>query len=226
MASPDCTILFLTANRVPDGWATFQKEKLLEAANGKPIITLSRKPLSWGINVLDTEPASISNIYFQMLRGAKLATTRYVAVAEDDCLYPPDHFDHQPEDNVFAYNENRFNIFTWGRSMYCFKKRVSNSTLVANRELVIKALEERFAKYPKGTPTAYTGELGRKNIEGKLGLPHYPMTFFETYYSVVRVDHQLGIDTLSQSRRKGAGMLKSFEIPHWGKAKSIIEKFK
>ncbi len=216
----------LTANRVPDGWANFHKEKLLEAAQGKPIITISRKPLDWGINVLDTEPQSISNIYFQLLRGAKLASTRYIGVAEDDCLYPPEHFDYKPSDDAFYYNENRFNIFTWGRSMFCYKKRVSNSTLIANRELVVKALEERFAKWPQGTPTGNTGELGRDNIADKLGLPHYETKLFETYYSVVRVDHQLGVDRLSRSRRKGPGMLKSYEIPYWGTAKGIVQKFK
>ena len=93
MEPGDITIIMLTANRVPKGWAQFHKEKLLEAANGAPIITISREPLNWGINILQTEPYGISNIYWQLLKGAKAADTGYVGVAEDDILYPRVHFD-------------------------------------------------------------------------------------------------------------------------------------
>ena len=64
----DLTIIFLTANRVPKQWAAFHKEKLLEAAAGKPIITISREPLDWGTNVLQTEKYGASNIYWQLRR--------------------------------------------------------------------------------------------------------------------------------------------------------------
>lgn len=227
MASSNCTLLLITANNLPQKWADFHRQKLLEAAQGKPIIAMSRKPLNWPSQcLLDTQPQSISNIYYQMLQGAKTASTHYVAVVEDDTIYPPEHFDYQPSDDVFAYNINRFNVFTWGRSMYHYKNRVSNSTLVCNRELMVKALEERFSKYPDGTPTGITGELGRDNIANKLGLPHYPLTTFETYFSVVRVDHQWGVDTLSRSRRKGPGMLKAYDLPLWGRAKDLVAMFK
>lgn len=221
----DLTILFLTANQVPEKWAAFQKEKLLGAAAGKPIITISQKPLDWGQNLLQDKPVGISNIYYQMLRGARLAKTKYIGIAEDDCLYPPDHFDYHPPDDAFAYNKNRFNVFTWGRSMYHHKTRIANCTLVANRELVIGALEERYTRFPEGTRVGVTGELGRTIVENNLGLTHYKMIEFETYYSVIKVDHQFGVDQLAKTRRKGPGVLKSLEIPYWGKAKDVISKF-
>ena len=223
MEPNDSTIIFLTANKVPKAWAAFHKEKLLEAAAGKPIITISREPLDWGINVLQTETYGASNIYFQLLKGAKMASTDYIAVAEDDALYPKEHFDYRPAPDTFAYNMNRFNLFTWGRPTYSWKNRMGNFTLVAPTKLAIEALEERFAKYPNGTPV--TGELGRPNVAEKLGLTPRKSAWFTTEISVVHIDHELGIDTLARTHRKGMGILRSYEIPYWGRAKDLIGKF-
>ena len=226
MGSNDITIIMLTANRVPEKWAQFHKERLLEAANGAPIIIISREKVDWGINLIDAEDYQISNIYFQLLRGAKEAKTEFIAVAEDDTLYPKEHFEFRPPEDCVAYNKNRFNVFRWSKvPTYFWKDRVSNATLVAPRKLVIEALEERFEKYPNGTPERYTGELGRANIEDNLGLTKRKMIWFETEFSIIRVDHEKGIDRLSQTHRKGMGPLKAYDIPLWGKAEDIIKQF-
>ncbi len=226
MEPNDITIIMLTANRVPKRWAEYHKEKLIEAAGNSPIITLSREPLDWGINLLDREPYKISNIYFQLLRGAKTATSDYIAVAEDDTLYPKEHFEYRPPADTFAYNMNRFGIFRWSRiPTYFWKDRISNSTLIAPRSLLIEALEERFYKYPDGTPPHFTGELGRPNIEEKLGLNKRKTSWFSTEVSVVRIDHELGIDRLSRTHRKGMGILRAYDIPYWGRAEDIVKKF-
>lgn len=226
MESSDITIIMLTAGRVPKKWAEFHKQKLIEAAGSSPIITISREPLDWGINMLQTEPYGISNIYYQLLRGAKEATTDYIGVAEDDILYPKEHFEYRPPLDTFAYNMNRFNVFTWGKPTYFWKNRMGNSTLIAPRKLTIEALEERFNKYPNGTPGGFTGELGRSNIEDKLGVTHRKSTWFSTEISIVKIDHELGIDRLARTHRKGMGILRAYDIPYWGKAEDIIKKFK
>ena len=225
MESSNLTIIMLTASRVPAKWVQFHKKKLIEAAGTSPIITISREPLDWGTNLLDTEKYGISNIYFQLLRGTKKAKTEFVAVAEDDTLYPKEHFEYRPPSDTFAYNKNRLGLFRWGKPTYFWKDRISNSTLIAPRKLAIEALEERFAKYPDGTPSYYTGELGRPNIEDKLKVSHRKSTWFTTELSVVRVDHELGIDRLSRTHRKAMGILRSYDIPHWGKAEDIVKKF-
>ena len=226
MIPSDITIIMLTASRVPKKWAAVHKQKLIEAADGSPIITISREPLDWGQNIIDTQEYTISNIYFQLLQGAKAATTEYIAVAEDDTLYPKEHFQFRPPEDSFAYNQNRFGVFRWSKTpTYFWKDRISNSTLIAPRKLAIEALEERFAKYPQGTPGGLTGELGRSNIEDKLGVKRQKAIWFQTEISVVRIDHELGIDKLSQSHRKGMGILRAYDIPYWGKASDIVEKF-
>lgn len=222
----DLTIIMLTANRVPRKWAEFHKEKLIEAAGDSPIITISMEPLDWGINLLQTEEYGISNIYFQLLKGAKVATTEYIAVAEDDTLYPKEHFEFRPPLDTFAYNMNKFGVFRWSRiPTFFWKNRMKNSTLVAPRKLTIEALEERFNKYPKGTPPGFTGELGRNNIEDKLGVTRRKSVWFSTEISIIAIDHELGIDRLARTHRKGMGILRAYDIPYWGKAEDIVKEF-
>lgn len=226
MATGDITIIFLTVNRVPKLWAEFHKEKLFEAADGAPVITISREPMDWGRNLPQTGPAGASNIYFQLLRGAKAADTDYIGVAEDDVLYPREHFAYRPLPDTFAYNQNRFNVFTWGRPTYFWKDRMINATLIAPRLLVQEALEERFSKYPDGTPDYFTGELGRAKVEEKLEVTHRKSMWFSTETSIVKVDHEYGIDRLATTHRKARGILRAYDIPHWGKAEDIVKKFK
>src|SRR4030042_5521139 len=96
----DLTIIMLTINQLPPFWTEFQKQTLLEAAGDIPIITISKTPMDWGrfnvTNILQEVPEDmwerVLNVYRQILRGAELATTPYVAIVEDDCLYPKDHF--------------------------------------------------------------------------------------------------------------------------------------
>src|SRR5947208_2154196 len=107
--SKDLTAIYLTASALPDHFAEHGRKVLMEAMGGGPIISVSRKPLQFGDRqLLDDRPKCLSNIYFQMLRAAKLAATEYVATAEDDCLYHASHFTFfRPKPDEFAYDQNR-----------------------------------------------------------------------------------------------------------------------
>lgn len=222
----DLTCIFLTVNKVPEQWAQFQKETLLKALDGYPVITMSMKPLDWGTNVLQDGEISASNVYRQLLRGAKLATTKYIAVAEDDALYPREHFhSFRPKDDEFGYNFSRWGIFSWGIPTYFWCDRISNLTLIANRELVIEALEERFAKYPEGTPNAQTGELGRYKRQMDLGTTNYKAVAFYTTVPVVNFSHPEALCTFEQRKRKRLGFVRAYDIPYWDHAKDLQARF-
>ena len=140
------TAIFLTQNEVPKKWMEFHNKTLLESLNGTPLITMSRKPMNLGINILQDKPKSLSNIYWQLLRGAKIATTDYIAVVEDDTLYPHEHFLQRPSRNKIGYNMNHWSLFTWGEPIYSWRNRRGNYSMLSYRKLVIEALEERFKK--------------------------------------------------------------------------------
>lgn len=219
----DLTILYLSASLIPEKFAEYQRKTLKEAAGNYPIISLSRKPLDFGINIIQVGPKCLDTIYREMLRGAKLATTPYIAVAEDDTFYPKEHFTFfRPPLDTFAYNQNRFALFTWGVPTYNWRNRKTNATLIAPRELLIEALEERFKKYPEHIPEKIVGELGRGMVERNLGVTLRKSVEVFSEVSVIQITHDHGSDPRALRHRKALGPIKAYDIPHWGKAKDLI----
>lgn len=215
----DLTIIFLTVNKVPKHWADYQKSILLEAVGNAPIITISKEPVDWGTNLIQSEEPSVNNIYRQILRGAKLATTPYIAIAEDDTLYHADHFKFRPPLDTYGYDMHRWGLFTWGKPTFYYKDRISNAAMIAPRELVIKSLEERFEKYPN----TQIGELGKEkgttlNRRNTVGYwPDTGMIFFS---------HINSLDPTEQHKSKKMGTVQAYEIPYWGRAEQLVQNWR
>lgn len=214
----DLTIIFLTVNKVPEAWAGYHKSVLLEAIGDTPVITISKKPMDWGINLIQDAESSVSNIYKQVLRGAKLATTPYIAIAEDDTLYHKSHFEFRPPMDTFAYDFHRWGLFTWGTPTYYHKARISNAAMIAPRELVIESLEARFEMYPENK----IGELGKEKgtkLDRKNTMHYWPkvgMIFFS---------HRNSLDPTEQHKSKKMGVVQAFDISYWGKAEDLVKHF-
>lgn len=208
----DLTLLFITAGKVPEKWKAFHAEQLAKLPY--PMITLR-----------DEEKMGYEMIYKRMLEGAKQATTPYVAIIEDDVLYPPEHFKFRPPLDTFAYNQHRWALFTWGVPTYNWRNRKSNCSLIAPRELMIEALEERFAKWPNGIPKEWCGELGRENVERWLGVTPRKSIEWHSTVAVVQINHDSGSEDRQQRHRKDLGPIRAFDIPVWGKASELIKKY-
>ena len=209
----DLTIIFLTVNKVPEKWAAYHKSVLLEAIGDSPIITISKEPLDWGLNLIQDAEPSVNNIYQQILRAAKLATTPYIAIAEDDTLYYKDHFAFRPELDTFAYDGHRWGLFTWGKPFYYHKDRISNAAMIAPRELAIEALEERFSKYP----VSNLGELGKE--KGKVSERKTKIFWPDT--GMVYFSHVNSLDGTEQRKTKRPGVVQAYDIRHWGRAEEL-----
>jgi hypothetical protein len=216
----DLTVLYVTANEMPDQWMDYQIDRLLEAVRTSAIISLSREPMDLGTNLLDPEETkSYWNIYSQMLRGALLADTPFVAMAEDDVLYSREHFtEFRPPMDKVSYNRARWSLFSWD-PMYCLRQRVSNCSLIAPRELLIEALQEREDKYPNGND--YAGEVGRPIVERRLGVTRRQAVDWYSTVPVIQLNHPNGIDETQQRKWKKHGQIKAYDIPHWGKSMEI-----
>jgi len=222
----DLTIIYLTASAIPKNFAEYQRKVLFEAIGDYPLISISREPLEFGQNLLDDGVRGTDNIYRQMLRAAKIAETDYVAVAEDDVLYPKEHFTfYRPDKDTFAYNQNRFALFNWGTPTYSWRNRKSNCTLIAPRKLMIEALEERFAKYPDPIPAERVGELGRERVEKNLGVTLRKSIEVFSEISVIQINHRDGSDPTQKRRSKNLGPMKAYDIPFWGKAADLIKHY-
>lgn len=216
----------MTPNKVPKSWARYHKKMLLEAVGDTEVITISNEPLNWGINMIQKE-YGINNLFKQMLRGFKYATTPYVAIADDDTLYPKEHFEYRPPLDKFGYNFNRWHLFTWGSPFYFHKPRPGNGLMIAPRELAINAIERRFKSRSaiKNGLTGYLGkELGTYDHARKYDVGE--MVSFYTRSPVVSFYHEWSIDSLSQRRKKFAWPVRAYDLPYWGKATKIRNRFK
>ena len=219
----DLTIIMTTANKVPEAWAKYHKEKLIEAAQGAPIITISYKPLDWGdLNLIQTE-YSLVNLYQQIMRGAFLAETPYIATCDDDTLYPQEHFKIRPPDDrhPFAYNLNRWHLFSWGKPFYFHKPRPGGGLMIADKEKAFKAFHNRFEHLDMATkelPGRLCHELGTR---GSLDCDEYKWWGFYTENPVVSIYHENSIDKANRMRRKKAWPVRAYDIPFWGRAEEV-----
>jgi hypothetical protein len=219
----DLTVIMLTLNKLPDKWNEIYQKFLNKAIGDMPLITISKEPMAWGDNYLQVEcdsceSAGVTNIYRQMLRGSKLAQTEYVAFAEDDVLYCPDHFAYRPKKRHFAFNLSRWGIFTWGIPFYFLKNKPANCSLIAHRNTLINALEKRFMLYPTIFPYEWQANLGEVNRESK---PEW----YSTRNPIVQFSHRFEVDPLGQKQKKRPWSIMAYDIPYWGRAEEIREWF-
>jgi len=220
----DLTVILLTANRVPKDWAEYHLRVLKEAIGNTRLITISREQMPH-TTLLDTEPLSYHNIYYQMLRGARITKTPYVAIAEDDTLYHETHFTaFRPCDDEFAYNRNRWSLFTWGVPTYSIKERISNCSLVAPTDLMVEALTERYNKHPDGGDVV--GELGKRRTERHLRVTQRKQVDFYSAFPIVQFNHDFAHDNVQVNHKKKMGMIRAFDIPVWGRAEELVKEFK
>lgn len=210
--SDDLTLLFITAGEVPPKWRAFHAEQLAKLPY--PIITMR-----------DERKMGYEFIYRRMLEGAKQASTPFVAVIEDDVLYPIEHFDYRPKMDEFAYNQHRWALLAWNPTMYSWRNRKSNCSLIAPRELMIEALEERFAKHPNGILPEHCGELGRKNVERWLGVSPRKSVEWYSKIGLVQINHDDASEDRQKRHRKDFGPVKAYDIPRWGRAEELIKHY-
>jgi hypothetical protein len=228
---PDTTVIYITASEMPERWMEFQLGHLHKAIEGKPIISVSRKPMDLGINLIDSEPKSYWNIYVQMLRAAKFAKTPYVAMAEDDTLYTKAHFNEfRPPLDKVSYDRSRWSLFTWD-NMYCMRQRISNCSLISPTDLLIDAMEERQSVWPDGAPNELVGEVGREKVDKRMKVTVRGMVEWYCNDPIVQLNHPTGTDKGYQTDKHGRymvkkhGQMKAFDIPYWGKASDIIKAY-
>jgi len=199
---------------------------LKKALGNIPVISISRLQTDFGTNLIDEGPYGYVNIYKQILRGAKEATTKYVAVCEDDTLYSDAHFKcFRPKDNEFAYNRSRWSIFSWGPPIYSLRQRISNCSCIAPRRLLVEALEERFEKCGYDIPVTMCGECGRNKLEIRMGITLRKQVDFFSGTPIVQLSHPSGTEDRQKIMRKKHAEIKAFDIPYWGKAENLIKYY-
>lgn len=193
------TIIYSTAHKIPDRFRENIYLQLKIAARDYPIVELHSTP----------EGSSITNYYRELLEAANKIKTPYIAFAEDDTLYPDEHFNQRPSDmETFAYNFTRWNLYTWSEPpFFSLRQRKILATLIAPREEFIKVMEKRLTN-PDESRMA---EPGRKDDEKQ-------ETFY-TYNPVVVFTHPDAFGYMGGTKR--AHKIRATALPYWGTAKEV-----
>jgi len=235
----DLTVIYYTSNYLEEQNPVFvsnTKKQLLKAIGNHPLISISQKSMDFGTNLCVGDIGrKHRNIYWQILQGCKMAKTKYVAMAEDDILYSYEHFHtYVPKKRRFAFDKQKLSMFTWTKPpMYSFRtKRFVINQMICDRELMIEAMEERFARVPEllaegktsewidsrwGDPGRYERLLGVKAQEREEFYCHTPSIVFSH-------PKAFGYET-NQGRKKRLGDVKMFDIPYWGKAEDVLQYY-
>ena len=222
----DLTVVYVTAGRMPERWLRWQREVLREAVRGAKIVVVARERVEgfgdeW---VEDKGEKSHWNIYHCLLMGARVAETDYVAMAEDDVLYTRGHFwGFRPRLDEVGYDRSRWSLFVWD-PIYCLRQRVSNCALVAGREYLIDAIEERERKWPGGAEDRVTGEVGRWKVERWLGVGRRNCVEWWGREPIVQLNHVDGSDDRQKKGWKKHGEVTAVEIPRWGNGRELVER--
>lgn len=212
----DLSIVYYTANKIPEDFAKSTRHYLKFAAQDIPIVTV---PLPEGV-----EPSHIG-IYEQALEGAVQAETKYIALAEDDVLYSPEHFKHRPSPGKFAYNLGCWSIFTWSSPPVFTHKgtvRRNLSNLICERDLFIAAMMERFAN--GNLREELWGEPGK--YEEQLGVTVRETEEFYTNPPNIVFSHETALSFKGLGTRKRIGEFRAYDIPYWGKASDVVKLYK
>lgn len=221
----DLTIIYYTANATPEAFAQKTRQTLEIARGGLPLISVSQIPMFFGKNIcVGSIGRTHLNIYRQALIGAKAAETKYIALAEDDILYSPEHFQFRPSKGLFAYNMSVWSLYTWVKpAIFSYKDRRNLSGLICERELFIEAMEERFKQWPDDSKTPIRNWAEPGKYEDNLGVTMRETEKFYTDVPNVAFSHPTALSYEGLGHRKKLGNLKAISIPFWGTAEEVLK---
>ena len=224
----DLTVIYYTANFAHEEFTNATRKQLLKSIGDTKLISVSQKPMDFGENICVGDIGrSQVNIYKQVLVGARAAKTKYVALCEDDCLYTPTHFTTmRPDDDQFAYNDNRWGLYTWTvPPIFSIKHRIVLSQCIAPRDLLIECAEERFTRFPneKKIPLYHFAEFGK--YEHHMGITVRKVVLFSSAEPTIMFSHPEAIGFSGLGARKKHGDEKVAELPYWGSAEKILNEY-
>ena len=222
----DLTVVYYTANFLNEHFMRNTQQQLLKAIGNLPLITVSKKPMDFGNNIcVGDTPRNHIWTWRQALVGAKAVKTKYIALAEDDVFYSPDHFfSHTPPPDYFAYNTYLWSLYTWNPSFFSWTGEVKRMhSLICERALFVETIEELFAKYPNDDefPVHKLGEPGR--YEHRQGTTLRKAEHFHSPTPNVIVTHPEAIGFASHGTRKKPGFLRATALPYWGSTEDILK---
>src|SRR6185295_1862394 len=130
-----------------------------------------------------------------------------------------------PMDTV-AYDMAKWSLYTW-RPVFSMKRRICNANMIAPREYLIDALEERYGDNST-VPDDRVGEVGRHIHEKALGITLHKAKEVWCYFPSIVFNHPnaIGIKQAHFPFKKTLGEMKALEIPGWPRAEELVKEYR
>jgi len=227
---PDLTIVYLTDDSPMDpDVLRVCRRNVLESAGDTPIVAVSQTedlPDVWGRRVkVWAMGRSWRSFYRQVEAGLDAATTPWVAIAERDNLYPPEHFAFRPPDPYIPcwYNDHMWMV-QWVKTAahpelngtYSYhQNRQSFCTLLADRVALLAQVRRYLEVIHADARLLAMASGGRKahKLRGYLEpvVPPLPSALFKTTTPILDIRH----DANWSGQRRGTS--RRMELPPWGR---------
>lgn len=194
-----------------------------------PIISVSQKPINFGVNfVMDLE-SSVLSMFKQILKGLKECKTDVVFLVEHDVLYHPSHFDFTPErDDHFYYNRNEWRVSSIsGKAVFYLHNDVSQ--LCAKRDLLLEHYTKVLELAEKeGFKLSY-GFSPPKGLPKEKQTRHYGTYMSRVPNLDIRHPNAFTRQRMNKSEfrseRSIRGWTESDGVPGWGKTLGRFDEF-
>ncbi len=229
MIKGDLTLLYYTANTISDACAKNVREHLLKVTKNEfPIVSVSQKPIDFGTNIcIGKIGKSQYNCYKQILTGATIVKTKYIACCEDDTLYNHDYFSYRPSsDDVFAYNLNWWyaeETTFWHKALEL--KDTGMCQCICSTGELVRVLKKRFEMYPTSPPANSVSKQRAWQEPGRcdflFGIPNAKMEYFRSKKPCLVFNYQ---GSLGGKRGSWRPQVFVGNLPDWGKASDLWQK--
>lgn len=216
----DRTIIYYTSNRENPEFEAKIRNNILKLKGSLPIISVSQKPIDFGINICVGDVGlSYLNEFRQIYLGACEAKTPYLIFAESDFLYPPEYFSFIPAEKNQCYRyDNNYIVYDTPKHNYFYKKRETEGAQIVDRELYINKCEQFFAGMPKWFSE---GKGGRMPIKRREPVAYIKKIFINGVNPCITFKTGKGVSWRAHIER---GKEKK-RLPYWGKIDDVKRQY-
>jgi hypothetical protein len=216
------TVLYYTANREQPKFEEKIIANLLEKCGDLPIISVSQKPIFLGKNICVGDVGFASyNEWRQILIGARLVKTPYIAFAESDFLYPREYFTFvPPKKGLYRYDNIRI-VYKDARTAGSYRKKIySEGAQIADRDLIIRVFEQFF----EGKPM-WIKQNDTTSVYGEIEENMPPFEFFSGDIACVSFKTENGLNKYTGTLNGSGQGNRKITLPYWGHVNTLRAKF-